>query len=216
MIDAPFPGAEKFVWPVFLMGGHAKREPIEAMPRQSRLSVDQLLIDLEPVVASGVGGVLLFGLGDESRKDACGSAAYDYDGVVQRAIRQIKERFPDLVVITDVCVCAYTSHGHCGPLDGNGAVDNDAANEVLARIAVSHAVAGADMVAPSAMMDGQVLSIRRALDENSFEGRLIMSYSSKFASSLYAPFRDAECSAPQSGDRRGYQASCADLRSALR
>lgn len=216
MLDAPLPGPEKFIWPAFVVGGAAKREPIEAMPGQSRLSVDQLLIDLEPVVDSGVGGLLLFGLVEESEKDFQGSEAYNDKGTVQCAIREVKERFPELVVAADVCVCAYTDHGHCGPLTESGEVDNDAANEVLAKIAVSHAAAGADIVAPSSMMDGQVQAIRSALDANAFNQTLLMSYSTKFASAMYGPFREAEKSTPGEGDRKGYQASYGDLRTALR
>ncbi len=216
MLDAPLPGPEKFIWPAFVMDGAAKRKPIEAMPGQSRLSVDQLLLDLEPVVESGVGGLLLFGLVEDSEKDPAGTAAYNDQGAVQHAIREVKEKFPELVVAADVCVCAYTDHGHCGPLSKNGDVDNDAANEVLAKIAVSHAAAGADIVAPSAMMDGQVQAIRTALDANAFDQTLLMSYSTKFASAMYGPFRDAEKSSPGKGDRKGYQASYGDLRAALR
>lgn len=216
MLAAPLPGPEKFIWPAFVIEGENRREPIEAMPGQSRLSVDQLLLDLEPVVASGIGGVLLFGLVENARKDANGSAAYHEKGGVQNAIRAIKKHYPQLVVSADVCVCAYTDHGHCGPLTDNGNVDNDAANKVLAKVAVSCAAAGADIVAPSAMMDGQVAAIRSALDENRFEQTLLMSYSTKFASSMYGPFREAEKSAPGKGDRKGYQASWSDLRTALR
>ena len=216
MLDAPLPGPEKFIWPAFMIEGAAKREPIESMPGQSRLSVDLLLIDLEPVVESGVGGVLLFGLVEDSEKDHAGTAAYNEKGTVQRAIREVKDRFPDLVVTADVCVCAYTDHGHCGPLTESGDVDNDAANEVLAKIAVSYAAAGADIVAPSAMMDGQIEAIRTALNANAFNQTLLMSYSTKFASAMYGPFRDAEKSRPGKGDRKGYQASYGDLRTALR
>ena len=216
MLNTPLPGPEKMIWPAFVIEGAAKREPIESMPGQSRLSADQLLIDLEPVVESGVGGVLLFGLVEDSEKDPAGTAAYKGNGVVQQAIREVKKRFPELVVTADVCVCAYTDHGHCGPLTSNGEVDNDAANEVLAKIALSHAVAGADIVAPSAMMDGQVQTIRMALDANGFDQTLLMSYSTKFASAMYGPFRDAEKSRPGKGDRKGYQASYGDLRTALR
>ncbi len=216
MLNTPLPGPEKMIWPAFVMEGAAKREPIESMPGQSRLSADQLLIDLEPVVESGVGGVLLFGLVEDSEKDPAGTAAYNENGVVQHAIREVKTRFPELVVTADVCVCAYTDHGHCGPLTTNGDVDNDAANEVLAKIALSHAVAGADIVAPSAMMDGQVQAIRTTLDANGFDQTLLMSYSTKFASAMYGPFRDAEKSRPGKGDRKGYQASYGDLRTALR
>jgi len=216
MLDAPLPGPEKFIWPAFVIDGAAKREPIEAMPGQSRLSVDQLLIDLEPVVDSGVGGLLLFGLVEDSEKDHAGTAAYNDKGTVQRAIREVKDKFPELVVTADVCVCAYTDHGHCGPLTEAGDVDNDAANEILAKIATSYAAAGADIVAPSSMMDGQVQAIRTALDANAFDQTLLMSYSTKFASAMYGPFRDAEKSTPGKGDRKGYQASYGDLRTALR
>jgi porphobilinogen synthase len=216
MLDTPLPGPEKFIWPAFVIDGAARREPIEAMPGQSRLSVDQLLLDLEPVADSGVGGVLLFGLVEDAEKDSSGTAAYNEQGAVQRAVREIKEAFPDLVVSTDACVCAYTDHGHCGSLTDAGDVDNDAANEVLAKIAVSQAAAGADIVAPSSMMDGQVLAIREALDAAGFQDTLVMSYSTKFASAMYGPFRDAEKSEPGKGDRKGYQASYGDLRTALR
>jgi porphobilinogen synthase len=216
MLNSPLPGPEKFIWPAFVVDGAAKREPIESMPGQSRLSADQLLIDLEPVVESGVSGVLLFGLVEDSEKDHAGTAAYNEKGAVQRTIREVKQKYPDLVVTADVCVCAYTDHGHCGPLTESGDVDNDAANEVLAKIAVSYAAAGADIVAPSAMMDGQVQAIRTALDANQFDKTLLMSYSTKFASAMYGPFRDAEKSKPGKGDRKGYQASYGDLRTALR
>jgi len=186
-----------------------------SMPGQNRLSVDMLLRALEPAAAQGIGGVILFGQ-TESEKDEGGSGAYDACGVVQRAVPAIKRAFPELVVMTDVCLCAYTAHGHCGPLDRQGQVDNDAAVELLARVAVSHAAAGADVVAPSAMMDGQVAAIRASLNENGFEKTLLMAYSTKFASSMYGPFRDAENSTPSAGDRKGYQASYRNLRAALR
>jgi len=216
MIDTPLPGPGKFVWPVFVMEGSGKREAIDAMPGQSRLSVDNLLRELEPVAASGVGGILIFGLAEDDAKDDVGSYAFDDSGAVQRAIREVKRAYPDIVVMSDVCVCAYTSHGHCGPLAESGDVENDASNEVLAKMAVSHAAAGADVVAPSAMMDGQVRVIRDALNGAGFKNTILMSYSTKFASAMYGPFRDAEKSAPQKGDRRGYQTSYANLRLALR
>ncbi len=216
LFDMSLPGPEKFMWPVFIKAGKKVREPIDAMPGQFRMSSDVLLKELERVAGMGVGSVLVFGLGETSQKDGGGSAAYDERGAVQMAVRHIRKEFPDLVIATDVCVCAYTSHGHCGPLTASGDVDNDASNEILARMAVSHAAAGADMVAPSAMMDGQVSVIRRALDEADFQQTLLMSYSTKFASSMYGPFREAEQSAPQKGDRRSYQASYGDLRQALR
>jgi porphobilinogen synthase len=216
MLDQAVPGPERFVWPVFVRDGKGVREPIEAMPGQSRVSVDVLLKDVERVTAMGVGGMLIFGLVPSSRKDGTGQAACADRGVVQRAVRAVKRAFPQLIVATDVCVCAYTRHGHCGPLDADGDVDNDAALRVLSRMAVSHAAAGADIVAPSAMMDGQVQAIRRALDGQGFGQTILMSYSTKFASSMYGPFREAEQSAPQKGDRRGYQTSFANLGLALR
>ena len=215
LFDVPPPPPSKFVWPVFVVEGEGRREPIDSMPGQERLSVDALLRALEPVAAQGIGGVLLFGQ-TEGAKDAGGSGAWDERGVVQRAVPAIKRAFPDLVVMTDVCLCAYTEHGHCGPLGRDGQVDNDAACGLLARVAVSHAAAGADVVAPSAMMDGQIKAIREALEENALEQTLLMAYSTKFASSMYGPFRDAENSAPSAGDRKGYQASYGNLRAALR
>jgi porphobilinogen synthase len=215
LFDAPPPPPSKFVWPVFVVEGKRRREPIESMPGQDRLSVDELLRALEPVAAQGIGGVLLFGQ-TEGAKDAGGSGAWDECGAVQRAVPAVKRAFPDLVVMTDVCLCAYTEHGHCGPLGRDGQVDNDAACGLLARVAVSHAAAGADVVAPSAMMDGQVKAIREALEENGLEQTLLMAYSTKFASAMYGPFRDAENSAPSAGDRKGYQASYGNLRAALR
>jgi len=202
------PPASHFVWPVFLVSGTGRREAIASMPGQFRYSADELVKALAPVVAQGVKSVLLFGQLEaaDGEKDECGTHAADPHGTVQRAIPVLKEAYPDLVVFTDVCLCAYTSHGHCGPRDAEGGVDNDAACEMLAQTAVSHARAGADGVAPSAMMDGQVRAIRAALDEAGFEKTLLVSYSTKFASQLYGPFRDAENSAPGQGDRRGYQA----------
>ncbi len=216
MFDMPAPGPEKFMWPVFVKAGTGVREPIDAMPGQSRMSADVLIEELERVVDMGIGSILVFGLVDGASKDGSGSAAYDERGAVQQAIRKIRKKYPDLVIASDVCVCAYTSHGHCGPLTKSGEVDNDASNAVLAKMAVSHAAAGADMVAPSAMMDGQVSAIRKALDARGFQQTVLMSYSTKFASGMYGPFREAEESAPQKGDRRGYQASFANPRQALR
>jgi porphobilinogen synthase len=215
LFDQPFPAASKFVWPLFVVEGEKRREAISSMPGQYRLSTDELLQAIEPVAKQGIGGVLLFGQ-TEGAKDKAGSGAYDAKGAVQCAIPVIKRAFPDLVVMTDVCLCAYTDHGHCGPLDRQGHVDNDVSCELLARVAVSHAAAGADVVAPSAMMDGQILAIREALMENDLNDTLLMAYSTKFASSMYGPFRDAENSAPSTGDRKSYQASYANPRAALR
>jgi porphobilinogen synthase len=216
MLSLSLPGPEKFVWPVFVTDGQGVREPIEAMPGQNRISVDVLPDELARAADAGIGGVLLFGVADEKHKDATGSAAFADDGVIQQAVRNVRAALPEMLVFTDVCLCAYTSHGHCGPLDGQGNVENDAANAVLARVAVSHAAAGAHVVAPSAMMDGQVQAVRGALDTAGHAQTLVMSYSTKFASQMYGPFREAERSAPQSGDRRGYQAPFGDLRQALR
>jgi len=216
MFSLPLPGPQKFVWPMFVVDGKDRREPIDAMPGQYRLSIDRLLKEAARAADAGIGGILLFGVAGKLKKNNAGTAAFSAKGTVQKAVREIKREFPDLVVITDVCLCAYTSHGHCGPLDGKGEVDNDKANAALARTAVSHAEAGADIVAPSAMMDGQVMAIRNALDKDGLTQTLIMSYSTKFASSMYGPFRDAEQSSPQKGDRRGYQAPYGDALQALR
>lgn len=216
MLDIALPGPEKFLWPVFVVAGDKVRDPIEAMPGQYRFSADTLCEALKPVAASGVSGILVFGVIDDSGKDECGRGAVAEDGVVQDAVRRVRAEFPDLVIATDVCLCAYTDHGHCGPLTASGEVDNDAANEILAKVAVSHAVGGADIVAPSAMMDGQVAALRGALDEAGLTETAIMSYSTKFASAMYGPFREAERSAPQRGNRRGYQASYGNAPLALR
>ena len=213
-MDAPSPA--KFIWPVFVVPGSGRREAIDSMPGQFRLSADELVKELAPVVAQGVKSVLLFGQHEGEGKDECGTPAADPHGAVQRAIPVLRRAYPDLVILTDVCLCAYTAHGHCGPHDADGDIDNDAACEMLARVAVSHARAGADGVAPSAMMDGQVAAIRQALDDEGFKKTLLIAYSTKFASQMYGPFRDAENSAPSQGDRQGYQASYRDPRTALR
>ena len=213
-MDAPSPA--KFIWPVFVVPGSGRREPIASMPGQYRLSADELVKELAPVVASGVKSVLLFGQHEGEGKDECGTPAADPHGAVPRAIPMLRAAYPDLVILTDVCLCAYTAHGHCGPHDSDGDIDNDAACEMLARVAVSHVQAGADGVAPSAMMDGQIAVLRRALDDEGFKKALLISYSTKFASQMYGPFRDAENSAPGQGDRQGYQASYRDPRTSIR
>lgn len=216
MFDMEMPSPSRFMWPTFLIEGTNKVEPIASMPGQNRYSIDQLLKALDSVVAQGIGSVLLFGVAGSLGKDNDGSSAYFDSGVVQDAVRAIKKQFPQLVVATDVCLCAYTTHGHCGPLDKHGQVDNDASINVLRKVAVSHANAGADIVAPSAMMDGQVQTIRHFLDTEGHKDTLLMSYSTKFASAFYGPFRDAEGSVPGKGDRQGYQASYRDARQAIR
>jgi porphobilinogen synthase len=214
LLDAPLPGPERFIWPVFVVPGCGREIAIEAMPGQSRFSPDRLINALEAPVKSGIGGILVFGVPEGKRKDGDGSAAANPEGLVPQTIRAVKKEFPQLPVFSDVCLCAYTAHGHCGPLNPAGDVDNDAANDLLAETALAHAAAGADGVAPSAMMDGQVLAIRQELDGAGFTDTILMSYSTKFASAFYGPFREAEASAPQSGDRRGYQASPANPRQA--
>ena len=203
--------ARDFIYPIFVRPGRGIREPIVSMPGQERLAVDVLAAEVEAVTARGIAGVLLFGLPES--KDPHGSGAYDEDGIVQRAVRALRAAHPDLLIMTDVCLCEYTSHGHCGVVR-DGGVDNDATLPLLARTAVSHAAAGADVVAPSAMMDGQVAAIRTALDETGFAETALMAYSAKYASAFYGPFRDAAGSTPQFGDRRGYQMDPANAREA--
>jgi len=193
--------------------GEQARTPIEAMPGIDRVSISQAIDDAGEVHELGVPAVLLFGL--PADKDPRGSEAYADDGIVQQAVRAVKDVVPDLLVATDVCLCQYTSHGHCGVVEG-GAVRNDPTLELLARVAVSHAEAGADLVAPSDMMDGRVAAIREALDEASFTDTPIMAYSAKYASSFYGPFRDAADSTPQFGDRRSYQMDPANATEAMR
>jgi porphobilinogen synthase len=202
-----------FVYPLFVAHGRRLRQEIESMPGQYHLSLDGLAREAEELRALGIPAVLLFGL--PAAKDEQGSEAYADDGIVQEAVRALKQAAPDLVVITDVCLCEYTSHGHCGVIV-DGEVDNDRTLELLARTAFSHACAGADMVAPSDMMDGRVAAIRRALDENGFAHLPIMAYAAKYASAFYGPFRVAADSAPQFGDRLGYQMDPPNVREALR
>lgn len=216
LFDTPMPGPEKFIWPVFVRAGRKGKEPMESMPGQFRYTVDALLRDLEKPAEAGIGGILVFGLEDSGRKDPAGTGAWRAGGPARKAVTAVKRRYPDLTVFTDVCLCAYTRHGHCGPLRSDGQVDNDAACASLAKTAVSHAEAGADGVAPSAMMDGQVAAIRRALAGAGLDDTLLMSYSTKFASAMYGPFREAAQSPPRHGDRRGYQASYRDAAAALR
>lgn len=200
-------------WPLFVAEGLAGSAPIPSLPGQSRHGMDSLMTACEHAVASGVAAVLLFGI--PASKDATGSAAHREDGVVQKAVRALKDRGFPLVVMTDVCLCQYTDHGHCGLLSG-GIVDNDATLPVLARVAGSHAAAGADIVAPSDMMDGRVAAIRRALDETGHADTAILSYAVKYSSAYYGPFRDAAGSSPSFGDRRTHQMDPANRREALR
>ncbi len=205
---------QDFVYPLFVTHGENVRREIESMPGQYQLSLDQLAAEAEELTSLGIPAVLLFGL--PASKDDAGSEAYADDGIVQRAVRALKTAAPELAVITDVCLCEYTSHGHCGVVTPDGEVDNDGTLPLLARTAVSHARADADIVAPSDMMDGRVAAIRAALDEAGLAATPIMSYAAKQASAFYGPFRVAADSAPQFGDRRGYQMDPANAREAMR
>jgi porphobilinogen synthase len=202
-----------FIYPLFIGPGKDKAQPVSSMPGIAQLTVDRAVRECQEVDALGIPAVILFGIPEH--KDAIGSEAYLDEGIVQQAIRAIKETVPDLLVVTDVCLCEYTDHGHCGIIK-NGAVDNDATLELLAREALSHAQAGADIVAPSDMMDGRVAAIRKILDENSFSQIPIMAYAAKYASGFYGPFREAAESTPQFGDRRSYQMDPANVEEALR
>ncbi|MBI5966460.1 MAG: porphobilinogen synthase, partial [Deltaproteobacteria bacterium] len=192
---------DDFIFPIFVTHGRRMRSEIRSMPGVAQLSVDLAVKEAEEVFNLGVPAVILFGI--PKKKDLRGSEAYARSGVIQQAIRAIKDKLPDLVVITDVCLCEYTSHGHCGVVV-KGQVDNDATLELLAKMSLSHAQAGADMVAPSDMMDGRVKVIREILDQNGFENLPIMSYAAKHASGFYGPFREAAESTPQFGDRKSY------------
>ena len=206
--------AGDLIYPLFVKPGTGLRDEVSSMPGVFQLSVDQLDREAEELAALGIPAVILFGLPET--KDEAGSGAFDPEGIVQQAIRRLKQTAPDLYVITDVCMCEYTSHGHCGALDEHGCVVNDITLEMLASVAVSHAEAGADMVAPSDMMDGRVAAIRKALDQSGFPKTPILSYAAKFASVFYGPFREAAESAPQFGDRRSYQMDPANGREAMR
>ena len=203
----------RIIYPLFVVEGENIKEEIRSMPGQYRYSIDRIGEELDKVSLAGVNSVLLFGI--PKHKDACGSSAWDSEGIVQQALRYMKANYPLLYCITDVCMCEYTSHGHCGILHGRE-VDNDETLEVLAKTALSHVQAGADMVAPSDMMDGRIAAIRSTLDGNHFENTPIMSYAVKYASSFYGPFRDAAGSAPEFGDRKGYQMDYHNRREAIR
>ena len=215
MLAAPLPGPEKFVWPVFVVEGVGVKQPLAAMPGQFRYSIDTLVEAVGEVRAMGIKSLMIFGVVGPECKTPSGDYGWSPDGVVQRAVRALKAAWPDLVIFTDVCLCEYTSHGHCGALDGAGRVVNDHSLELLAKIALSHAAAGADAVAPSAMMDGQIAAIRQALENSGYQDTLLLSYSTKFASGMYGPFREAANSAPSSGDRKSYQADWRNLRAAM-
>lgn len=204
---------EDFILPLFVRPGKGIREPISSMPGHAQLSIDRLIKEVQEAKSLGISGVILFGIPE--KKDEMGSEAYAENGIIQRAVRGIKEKVEGILVITDVCLCEYTSHGHCGVVK-DGRILNDETLDLLARQALSHARAGADMVAPSDMMDGRVGVIRKTLDENQFDDIPIMAYSAKYASSFYGPFRIAAESAPQFGDRKSYQMDPANGEEALR
>jgi len=206
--------AKDFIYPLFVKPGTGSKDAISSMPDVFQYSIDMLEAEMQELRSLGIQAVILFGLPEH--KDECGSEAYDDNGIVQQAIREIKRCCPEMYVITDVCLCEYTSHGHCGKLDENGYVLNDPTLELLAAEALSHARAGADMVAPSDMMDGRIGAIREALDDNGFTNLPIMAYSAKYASGYYGPFRDAADSAPAFGDRKAYQMDPANSNEALR
>ncbi len=205
---------DHLVYPLFVTHGSDRREPIEAMPGIERLTISHLESEAGEIAALGVPAVLLFGI--PAHKDEAASGAYDAEGIVQLALRALKQAQPELTVITDVCLCEYMSHGHCGVVREDGQVDNDVTVELLAKTALSHAEAGADVVAPSDMMDGRVAAIRAQLDGEGYSDLPIVAYSAKFASAFYGPFREAADSAPAFGDRRGYQVDPANAREAVR
>ena len=204
---------DDLVYPLFAVPGKSVKKPITSMPGQFQLSVDYIAKEAQKMRDLGIPAVLLFGI--PAKKDEMATGAFAKDGIIQQAVKRIKNEVPDILVITDVCLCEYTSHGHCGMLEKD-CIQNDATLEVLAETAISQARAGADMVAPSAMMDGQVAAIREALDENAFEDIPIMAYAAKYASSFYGPFREAAESAPQFGDRKSYQMDPANADEAIR
>ncbi len=204
---------DDFIYPLFAVGGRKVAEPISSLPGQYHYSVDNIAAEARKAWLLGIPAVILFGVPD--RKDPLGTRAYAKDGIVQQAVRAVKDHVPEMVVITDVCLCAYTDHGHCGVVEGE-VIDNDASLDLLARTALSHARAGADMVAPSDMMDGRVGEIRDSLDENGFSHVPIMAYSAKYCSAYYGPFREAADSAPRFGDRRTYQMDPANALEAVR
>ena len=207
-------GPEHLIQPVFAVAGEGVREEVPSMPGVERFSINNLVEEAGEIAAAGVGAILLFGV--PASKDEVGSSAYDDEGIVQMAVRALKEAHPDLTVITDVCLCEYTSHGHCGVVGADGQVENDISVELLAKTAISHAEAGATAVAPSDMMDGRIGSIRFQLDEEGHPDTPILAYSAKYASAFYGPFRDAAESTPEFGDRRGYQMDPANAGEAVR
>ena len=204
---------DDLVYPLFVVPGKDKKKPIHSMPGNFQMSLDHILKEVQKTKDLGIPAILLFGIPD--KKDELASGAFTKDGIIQQAVRRIKDKVADILVITDVCLCEYTSHGHCGMIE-KGDVDNDTTLEVLAETALSHAKAGVDMVAPSAMMDGQIRAIREGLDEAGYDNLPIMAYSAKYASCFYGPFREAAESVPQFGDRKAYQMDPANSDEAIR
>ncbi|MFO8164847.1 MAG: porphobilinogen synthase [Thermodesulfobacteriota bacterium] len=213
MVQETIVRIDDLIFPIFVKHGKGEREPIPSMVGQYHLSVDELVKEAQEVWSLGIPGIILFGL--PRMKDKMGSEAYAKDGIVQKAIAEVKERVPELLVLTDVCLCQYTDHGHCGIIE-NGCIDNDSTLDILSRVAISHAEAGADFVAPSDMMDGRVRAIREALETSGFKDTGILSYAVKYASSFYGPFREAADSKPQFGDRKSYQMDPANAREAIK
>lgn len=213
MVRETYLSIDKFVFPLFVIEGSKIKKEIQTLPGQYHFSLDMLVKEVEDIKKLGIPAILLFGIPD--KKDENGSGAYDSNGIVQKAIRLIKKNVSEIIVITDVCLCEYTSHGHCGVVKGDE-IDNDASLELIARIALSHAEAGADIVAPSDMMDGRIGAVRSTLDDSGFNNVPIMSYSVKYASAFYGPFREAAHSTPQFGDRRSYQMDPSNAQEALR
>ena len=213
MIRETLLSVDDLILPLFAIEGQGVKNPVPSMPGNYQLSIDNLLKVSKTAYELGIPAIMLFGIPD--KKDPLGTNAYAKDGIVQKATRALKKKLPDLLVITDVCLCQYTNHGHCGIMDGP-IIDNDATLDLLAQTALSHAKAGADMVAPSDMMDGRVAEIRNILDENAFSHVPIMSYAAKYCSAFYGPFRDAADSAPKSGDRKTYQMDPANALEAVR
>ncbi|MBW2334042.1 MAG: porphobilinogen synthase [Deltaproteobacteria bacterium] len=204
---------DDLIFPIFVKHGKGEREPIPSMVGHYQLSVDELVKEAEEVWSLGIPGIILFGL--PRVKDRLGSEAYARDGIVQKAVAAVKERVPELVVLTDVCLCQYTDHGHCGIIE-DGRIDNDTTLDILSRVAISHAEAGADFVSPSDMMDGRVRAIRETLERDGFKDTGILAYAVKYASSFYGPFREAADSTPQFGDRKSYQMDPANAREAIK
>jgi porphobilinogen synthase len=213
MVRETYLSPNDLIMPYFLIAGKNIKQPIKSMPEIMRLSIDKLIGEIKEVESLGIPAILLFGI--PQKKDKKATEAYNEKGIVQQAIQSIKKEISEIVVITDVCLCSYTSHGHCGVVK-DGRVDNDETIKLLAKTALSHAEAGADIVAPSAMMDGQVKAIREVLDENNFIDIAIMSYAGKYASSFYGPFREAADSVPKFGDRKTYQMDPANVKEAIR